>query len=200
MVEFHFSEEETFLFPTRIVTDRLRLESYITTDVSLGELYDIQGSEVFEEVIEKMPGDKHGSPKDTSEEIKLQKEAFEAGMGASYILFERESDELIGRSGFGVNWGINEVQLYIWLLPEYQGNGYSAERGEAFLELLFDRVDLETVRAGAILENKPSQKAIEKYIVDNGGVEEGVFRNYKLINGELKDVRYYSITQDEWSD
>lgn len=199
-MDIEYTDDNSLLFPTRIVTDRIRFESFYDSDVSVKELYAVKGRDSFEDIVDEMPGSKHHTMKETVGEFDNKIEEFESNEGSAYMLVDRDSGELIGVSGFGVNWTISEAQFYIWLIPEYQGRGYSVERGEAFMEVLFEEIDIQTVRVGASLSNEASQKAIEKYIVDNGGQSEGVFRNYKRINGELEDVRYYSITQEEWLD
>lgn len=200
MASFSFSGfKDSVLFPNRIDTDRLVFEALPVADIKPQELYEIQSSEEFGELLSHMPGSVDDSLLDTVNTIEDSSTSFQNNNGGSYVIYKQsKEDQIIGRCGLGVNWDIKEAQFYIWLLPEYQGMGYSTERGNAFLELAFDILDLCTVRCGAVQDNPASRKAIVKYIVDNGGVKEGTFRQYKKINGSLEDVVYYSITDDEW--
>lgn len=198
MVECTFSEDNTEIFPTTIETERLRLEFVGNETVDVYELFAIQNQDEFGELLQDMPGSRHITPQETAEEIVSSEESFAENEGASYIIYIADSGEIVGRAGFGIDWDNREMQCFVWVLDEYQGRGYSTERGEAFVKLAFEEFNLATVRVGAAVGNEASQKAIQNYIVSNGGTKEGCFRNFREIDGVLRDIIYYSITQSEW--
>lgn len=200
MVEFTYSDDKTEVFPVEIVTERLRMVAVHMSEESLLDVFDVYHSDAYDEVVEYMGGGKHSTPKETAEAVENQAESFMENEGCSYFLYLRESGELVGKAGFGVEWDVERAGFFVWLLPEFQGRGLGVERGDAFLELMFDELCLECVRIGVLEENEASVRAIEKYVVENGGCRDGTFRNDKVLNGEIRDIVYYSITKSEWED
>ncbi|MEP6803931.1 MAG: GNAT family protein, partial [Flavobacterium sp.] len=60
----------------------------------------------------------------------------------------------------------------------------------------FENIHFKRIQFSADLENKKSQRAIEKL----GAVKEGLFRNnYVDSEGNSKDDVYYSIILEEWN-
>lgn len=203
MADFEFADSVHLLFPERIETERLVLEAIARSDIPARKIYQVYSSDAYRDAMEYIPSTPHWSMDETSTFVQGSTESFENNEGAGYYIFEKDAEtfdasSVIGGAGFGVDWEIKKAELFIWLLPSAQRNGYSVERGEAFLELLFDELELRTVRVKVLSNNKASQKAVEEYIVGNGGEFEGVLRNKKRIQSELCDLRQYSITYSEW--
>ncbi|WP_081655587.1 GNAT family N-acetyltransferase [Halopiger goleimassiliensis] len=193
------------MFPETIVTDRLRLEAVGPETVDTLELYEICSSDPYiDEVTEYMPWDPHETPKETLEFVEEVTEQYESSDGASYVIRPREGEdrggEIAGTAGFGVEWEKRTLGMGIWLRKPFWGRGYSGERAAAFLELAFDRLDLELVAVAAHVDNDRSNRAIEKYVETYGGSREGRLRNYVVINDEPADCYRYSISQSEWGD
>lgn len=203
MAEFKFLDDVQLLFPKRIETKRLVLEAVAKSDISARDVYQVYSSDAYRDAMEYISSTPHWSMKETSSFIQDAVEAFETNENASYYIFEKDAEvkdetTVIGGTGFNIDWEVKEAELFIWLLPSAQQNGYSVERGEAFLELLFDELELRTVRVKVLADNNASQKAVESYVVENGGEFEGTVRNKKRVDSELCDLKQYSITYSDW--
>lgn len=190
------------LLPDTIETDRLRLEAVGSDAVDTLELYEICSSDPgIDEVTEYMPWDPHETPKETLEFLEEVTEQYESNDGASYVIRPREGEdgagEIAGTGGFGIDWDKRTMTFGVWLRKRFWGRGYSGERAAAFVELAFERLDLELVAVAASVENDRSNRAIEKYVEAFGGRREGRFRNHVVLNGDPADCYRYSISREE---
>ena len=71
-------------------------------------------------------------------------------------------------------------------------------RAATFLELAFDRLDLELVAVKYIDGNEKSKRAIERYVDRFGGRYEGLVRHSLAVEGEVYDCHRYSISREEY--
>ncbi|AEH37270.1 GNAT family N-acetyltransferase [Halopiger xanaduensis] len=191
------------VLPETIETDRLRLEALRPESVDTLELYDICSSDPdIEAITEYLTWDPHETPKDTLEFLEHMGEQYESNDGASYVIRPREDEdgasEIAGTGGFGINWEKRTMTLGVWLRKRFWGRGYSGERAAAFVELAFDRLDLELVAVAAHVDNERSNRAIEKYVEAYGGSREGRFWNHVVLNGDPVDCYRYSVSRAEW--
>ena len=192
------------LIPETVETDRLRLEVVRSETVDTLEFYDVCSSDPdIEEITEYLTWDPHETPQDTLEYLERATERYESNEGASYLIRPREDEdgagEIAGAGGFGIDWDRRTMTLGVWLRKRFWGRGYSGERAAAFVELAFDRLDLELVAVAAHVDNDRSNRAIEKYVEAYGGRREGRFRNHVVLNDEPVDCYRYSISRDEWA-
>ncbi|WP_459810742.1 GNAT family N-acetyltransferase [Halopiger thermotolerans] len=191
------------MLPESIETDRLRLEALRPETVDALELYEICSSDPdIEAVTEYLPWDPHETPKDTLEFCEGEAERYESNDGASYVIRPREGEdgagEIAGVGGFGIDWEKRTMTLGVWLRKRFWGRGYAGERAAAFVDLAFDRLDLELVAVAAHVDNDRSNHAIETYVDAYGGRREGRIRNHVVLNGEPADCYRYSISRAEW--
>nr|WP_278022817.1 GNAT family protein [Flavobacterium ginsengisoli] len=85
---------------------------------------------------------------------------------------------------------------WTWYGKEFQGTGLNQACKFELLNFGFEQIQFRRIQFSADLENKRSQKAIEKL----GAVKEGIFRNnYVDSEGKSKDDVYFSIILDEWA-
>jgi len=193
----------TALIPETIETDRLRFAVIRTETVDPLELYEICSADPgIETVTEYMPWEPHATPDDTVEFIDHVDEQYQSDDGASYLIRPREGEEgagtIAGTAGFSLDWEKRTMTMGVWLRKPFWGRGYSRERATAFIELAFDRFDLELVAITVLPENERSIRAIEKYIDAYGGQRAGRLRNWLTIDGEPADCLRYSISRSEW--
>lgn len=190
------------LFPETIETDRLRLEAADPDAVDVLKLYEICSSDPgIEDVTEYVTWEPHSTPKETLEFLEDVAEGREDGERASYVVSPREGEEgageVAGMAGFGVDWDRRTMTLGTWLRKRFWGRGYSGERAAAFMEVAFDRLDLECVAVCAAADNERSNRAIEKYVETHGGRREGLLQNWVVLDDPV-DCYRYTVSQEEW--
>ena len=192
------------MFPETIETDRLRLERLTMDD--LFDLYEHSKTDApdIEEITRYVTWSPHQSLNETREFIEAQKENWEEGDGATYVIRPRDGEdnanELGGTTGLSIDWDRKTGTLGLWLRKPLWGRGYSGERAAALMSLAFERLDLDLVAVTHHPDNEASERAIQKYIESHGGRREGVLRNYLVdLNGNVTDQVRYSVSQDEYS-
>lgn len=193
------------MFPETIGTDRLVLER-LTMD-HLFECYEHASVNAphIEEITRHLNWSPHRSLKETRTFIEDQQDNWEAGEGATYVVYPRESEanagEFGGTTGLGIDWSRQVGTLGLWLRKPLWGRGYSGERATALMELAFDRLDLDLVTVDHHPDNDQSERAIRKYVDSHGGRREGRLRNHLAYqDGTVVDVVRYSISQEEFQE
>ena len=81
-----------------------------------------------------------------------------------WLWFDRETDEFVGRGGIGkvnVN-GNKEVELGYALMPQFWGRELAVEIGQKSLSIAFDLFNYSSVVCYALVNNRSSQKVMQK--------------------------------------
>lgn len=198
MTEFEYSNSDE-VFPSQIITDRLIINRTDVSDENPRELYKKLTSEsAIAAKPETYPVAKPRNVMDVQnryfDDVNDEEESI------SYFIREKRTDEIAGIFAVFPTWDCKRLETGIWLDSDYWGNGYSTERGEAVLELAFKQLDFEYVRVRTAPDNQNAQKAIERYILENGGRKDGRVRGdlYNENTREVSDQIYYSITKTEY--
>ena len=191
------------LFPDRIETERLVLEPLTTDHVDVFEYYEICSSDPgIDEITEYLSWDPHETVAETQEFLESVEKRAESGDGIEYVIRpagdEDGAGEIAGAAGLSIDWDCRTAEFGTWLRKRFWGRGYSGERAAAFLELAFDRLDLELVEVTHWAGNEKSRRAIEKYVEAHGGRHEGLLRNYDARGGEPVDKHRYTISREEY--
>lgn len=74
------------------------------------------------------------------------------------------------------------------------GKGYAKLATMDILKVAFEKLELERVYLYVSIDNIPANKFYQKMHF----VEEGVFRKHLMIDGELRDIRWYSILHEDY--
>lgn len=85
------------------------------------------------------------------------------------------------------------AEIGIWLHPKFHRNGYGTESIELITEYGFKQLNYHKIYARAHENNKPSQKIWEK----QGFNKEGELRDHVYLEGEHKNLLYYSLLEEE---
>lgn len=193
------------LFPETIETDRLRLER-LDQAASVLEQYEYvkAGAPSIEEVTEYVTWEPHETPMETRSYLEQVTTAWEDGTGVGYAVVPRDgeprADQFAGSASMSIDWDRRSGTFGLWLRKPFWGRGYSAERAGAFLQLAFERLDLELVAVTHRVGNARSRRAIEKYVDRFGGGCDGTFRNFRTDQeGETVDSVRYTIPQEAWA-
>ncbi len=120
-----------------------------------------------------------------------------SGIGRTFFLFKRNSDELIGgisltRITFGIT---RSAMLGYWMGVDYAKQGNMQKAVPAVLEFAFGNLKLERVEAACLPTNPTSIHLLKK----SGFSEEGYAREYLEINGKREDHILFAILASELS-
>jgi len=195
------------LFPERIETDRLVLEPATTETLDPLDLYEHvrEGAPHIDEITEYVTWEPHETPKVTAEFLEQVTEQRETDEGATYVVRpeppEEGAGEFAGLSGISVDWDAGTAEFGVWLRKPFWGCGYSGERAAAFMDVAFERLDLDTVVVTVIGGNEKSRKAVSRYVKAHGGRHEGLLRDFQTAkDGSVADVHRFTVTAEEYRD
>lgn len=109
-------------------------------------------------------------------------------------LFLKSTGEYIGEAGIlSFNEQCNRVVLGYNLLSGFWGNGYATEITKALVKHSFEVEKVERIEALVGDGNVASRKVLEK----SGFKQEGLLRNFALIDNKYINVYYYGIIKSD---
>jgi len=195
----------TGLFPERVETDRLVLERLCRETVDPLALYDCFAADrVADELFEYVPQEPWHTPKAAHDRIEEAEEEWREGECAQYVVRPAEgeprSGEIAGTAGLHCEWDRRTGRFGLVLRKPFWGRGYSGERAAALLELAFERLDLDVVRASHRDGNDRSRRAIEKYVEAFGGEYDGLLRDFVTTDDGVDDLHQYAVTREQYRD
>lgn len=97
---------------------------------------------------------------------------------------------------FNISSNREHGTLSYWLLPEYQGSGYTTEAVSLLLDYAFNTLRLHHIIAWTIAYNEPSQALLQRV----GFTQEGIYREHIFRKGEYHDTVHYGILRKEWKE
>jgi len=132
----------------------------------------------------------HTSKKQTEEFLKGVQCKYEAGQPAQWALALRETNRVIGISGF-INFmkEHRRAEVAYILSEEYSGKGYMTEALLKILEIGFSELNLNRIEAKCEKDNFASERVMQKLGMDF----EGLFKDFLSIKGKFNDFKFYSI-------
>ena len=136
----------------------------------------------------------HTTPADTRAFLELAFEHYHHGDPFAWAIVLREEGRLIGSCGF-VSQAIERrsAEIGYWLGKPYWGRGYAVEAAQALVRFGFERMGLERVEAKCFLENRASQRVIEKLGMKLEGTDCS-----EMIKGKYPELRVYGIARHDW--
>jgi [ribosomal protein S5]-alanine N-acetyltransferase len=142
-----------------------------------------------------VPWEAHKSLEDSEEFLTYITNAYAQCKKLSWAIELKDEQKMIGTIDF-VNWVPKHYKAEITyvLSPKYWGLGYTMEAAKEILRYGFDTMQLNRVEAPIMIENKQSQRVLEKL----GLKFEGTARETFLLNGEFLDLAMYSILKKEY--
>lgn len=138
-----------------IKTKRLRLRLLESEDI------------VYLEGLEGDPDVKHFFPDGARDRVKTEDmikrfiSAYEGKGLPCFLLFDLESDEFIGRGGFGIAES-GETEVGYVLHKKFWGKGYASEAVTALLEYAKENINVDYIIAYADTGNIGSTRVMEK--------------------------------------
>lgn len=191
------------LFPTRLETDRLIFERISHETVDPFELYAFVSRDDWQtDATEHMPWFRLQRLDQVAEFVDRAEQQWADRERARYLL--RSSDEegdIVGTTAYKPEWDARRAGSDIVLAPAYWGREYGLERASAFVELTFERYDLEAFYTTCAADNEPSRRMIEKYVEKYGGRHEGLLRQHSpRPDGSVTDQHRFTIVREEYEE
>lgn len=194
MIDYQFNQND--VFPSYIESERIEFIPIHRTDLSVRTLYQ-RYSSIPEENTAGVTFDPYETMKEAKDFLEQSKSEFEDGENATYLMKLSETCEWIGITNLVIKWDRKIAESGIYLFEEYRGNGYGTERGETMVEVAFDEYNIDVWLSRCAVDNKASQKSIEKYVVGNGGSKYGRDPNNQM-GDTLKDTYKYVLKRTEY--
>jgi RimJ/RimL family protein N-acetyltransferase len=191
------------LFPERIETDRLVFEPVNHETVDVFELYEFVTRDDWQgDATEHMPWFRFQRPDQVAGFVDSAEGQWADRETARYLLRSKDEDmDLVGITAFGPEWDKRRAGSGIVLAKAYWGREYALERASVFIELTFDRYDLDAFYTTCAASNDPSRRMIEKYVDKYGGRHEGLLRQHSSRpNGDVTDQHRFTIVRSEYEE
>ncbi|WP_163102231.1 GNAT family N-acetyltransferase [Peribacillus alkalitolerans] len=182
--------EDIFSDLPELQTDRLKLRKLTMNDIE-----DIFTYASDDEVSKYVTWDSHRTLIDTKSYLNFVLGQYEKHQLAPWGIELKENPGIIGTIDF-VSWQPkhNRAEIGYVLAPSLWGIGLMTEASQALIKFGFEKMDLIRIQARTLLDNKGSQRVLEK----SGMIFEGVLRKEIFIKGKHHDVRMFSIIKEEW--
>jgi ribosomal-protein-serine acetyltransferase len=106
-----------------------------------------------------------------------------------------QGERLIGGLGM-MNWNrdLNKAEIGYWVSADQQGKGIISNCLKAFIDFLFERIQLHKVEIHFVATNKRSSAVAERMQAKI----EGVLRDSYIANGAYKDLVITGILRADW--
>lgn len=191
------------LFPERIEMRRLIFERVSHETVNPFEFYEFVNRDDWKnDATEHMPWFRFQRLDQVTDFIDKSEQQWADRNTARYLLRSKvEEGERIGITAYGPEWESRRAGSGIVLAKQYWGREYGVERASVFIELTFERYDLDAYYSTCAAGNDPSRRMIEKYVEKYGGRHEGLLRQHSpRPNGEVTDQHRFTIMWGEYED
>jgi RimJ/RimL family protein N-acetyltransferase len=178
------------MFPAEITTERLFLRPPTEADAEAIFIRYCRDPEVSR----YMSWGPHRSIDDSREYLRRVVSDCDAGTSASYLIFSRRSNELVGSVGGKLNPPI--IQWGYCLARDSWGQGFATEAARAFVAAAIDQPSIWRLQAFCDLENAASARVLEK----SGSKLEGILRRYMIfpnLDDAPRDVYCFAKVRDE---
>ena len=191
------------LFPNRIETNRLIFEPLNHDVVDPFEFYGFVTRDDWQgDATEHMPWFHFQRLDQAVDFIDSAEQQWADYEGARYLLRSKdEGNAIVGTTAYGPEWEKKRGGSGIVLAKDYWGREYGLERASVFIELTFERYDLDAYYTTCAADNESSRRMIEKYIGKYGGCHEGLLRQHSpRPSGEVTDQHRFSIIRNEYEE
>lgn len=180
--------------PDCIITDNLTF--YPIFEIDFSRVSDLFMS-TKESTLQYYSEPAYSNPKKIAEYVSKRRLQWMRNERFSYVI--EYNGQLIGKTYLGVVDSMSSYVWGLWLQEEYWGNGFSGERADALLHVVFGRLNASVLTVGTHIENQRSRQAIEKYIDRYGGSYYGTVPVPKLEWSDVADDPTTVIQHPEWA-
>ena len=180
------------LYPNEIVTERLRLRAPRRGDAA--PLHDAI-AETLADLVPWLPWARadHGAA-ETRRYLRAARSAWSRQSAFEFVIELRESGRLAGVTSLHrVDWLRASAGLGYWVRRSEWSRGIATEAANAALGHALAALRLHRIEALVALENKASQRVIEKL----GFTREGIAREAEFVDGRYLDHIQYSFLRGD---
>ena len=171
-----------------IKTDRLFLRPIQQQDVS--DIFEV--TQKYPEIIKFMSWEIPKEMAETQAFFEMVQKNFPKKQVVWSIFFEGEFAGIISLddiSEYLGRWKIDKAEMGYWMSPEFHGRGFMTEAGKSVIDFGLNQLKLHKITVSHVLENKASQKVIEKF----GFCLTGVQKSHLFYFGRWWDLKSYEI-------
>ncbi|MDL2287730.1 GNAT family N-acetyltransferase [Eubacteriales bacterium OttesenSCG-928-G02] len=174
----------------QIDTERLLLKKIVIENA--GDMYEYASLNVVSKYLLWSP---HLNLHSTKGYIEYLQREYKKGSYADWGITLKSENKFIGTIGFSnIDLENNNAEIGYVLNPSYWGNGYMGEALEAVIRLTFDSLHIRRLQARIMEGNTASEKIMLKL----GFKYEGTLRDYLLVKGEYRNIKFYSLLETEY--
>lgn len=116
--------------------------------------------------------------------------------GVPFAIIEKHSSKAIGSTRyFEISERDGKLEIgWTWIAPKYWRTHINSSCKLLLLQYAFETAGVQRVQLKADAANDRSRTAILRL----GATYEGTLRNFRVVEGVLRSVSYYSILREEW--
>jgi len=116
--------------------------------------------------------------------------------GVPFAIIEKHGSKAIGSTRyFEISEPDGKLEIgWTWIASKYWRTHVNSNCKLLLLQYAFETAAVERVQLKADAENGRSRTAILRL----GATYEGTLRNFRVVEGALRSVSYYSILREEW--
>ena len=184
------------IFPETAETGRLILRSYRLEDAAgILELVQRNRVELIPEFAQMAALQR---VEDAGSFVVEKREQWNSGKTFCYGIWRREKEELIGQIQVkNIAWEIPAAELGYFIDKRWQRQGFASESVKGIVKVAFEGMGFERIFLRILPSNGASFSLAKKL----GFQEEGLQRKaFRCGFGELHDVRYLSLTKEDYGE
>lgn len=121
-------------------------------------------------------------------------QAFKEGKAVHFAIVARETQQLCGAVGLGLDIVSINAELGYWIGKPFWGQGYCTEAAKAAVRYGFAALKLHRIYANHFTRNPASGRVMQKL----GMMHEGCLRQHTWKWGNFEDVEQYGLLKAEW--
>lgn len=125
--------------------------------------------------------------------IRMTRDKLRQGDDYTLAVARPADDALMGTVQLKIGDYAKGAEVGYWLGRPYWGQGYATEAVRRLVLLAFNRLGLHRVWAAALVENRASERVLEKAGMRSQGVGEYNFP----ARGGMRQVNYFALTREE---
>lgn len=117
----------------------------------------------------------------------------EQGIFEPYVVVYKENNKMIGTCDF-INYDGHTVEIGYMYHEDYWGKGIASEALQSVIHVAFNQLNIGRISISHMIDNKASQRVIEKAGFKRIGIER---QSLKTLKGTIEDVVVYDLLKED---